>query len=771
MAPTSNTFLKRNPIMIPIVQRDYVQGAEQWKGKRDAFVSKLLVALHSGKAEPLDFIYGYRDRKGNFVPLDGQQRLTTICLLGWVLIQHELSSKKINNDYRERLIGWMDTLRLKYENRVSSDEFCARLFSEKVNYGTTPLSQRLKDCMWYAERWELDPTVNAMLSMIDAIKSKLDACNYDNVGEMTRRFFEDSPICFEEREIDSEKGADDLYIKINARGKHLTHFEDWKVTFISLLANCHSGKLYKGLTYKDYFELHIESDWCDLLWDYAFSEWDKTESDESGRKRSESYPRIDEYFMRIFHNVTDFICTLTLQGGYLDMKHEKDEETRKAIFTQIYSHGIYVRLLFELLDSAVLIRNWTDNTVSANNAVRNFFESHLYSSTDPKDFDDKKSRINIFKENSGEINLFETLISKGELAARPRLLLLGILRYLHLHNDGEGLNEFLRNWWGMILNTHRQRLKSFEVSSDIRIGEHGREMLRHLDRLLSGKHTDSEKYSEQLLPLLNHPYLLFDLRNLRGALAKRSAAEITERFREFANLHNIEKIRQLVSHGYHGTEVDKRSVTYGLTGAWDYILTEERGSIGKAMESWLTDEAPDTEARPDAVTEFVMKYARLLEQRKHEFAAFMVDGGLQLFGVPQGRSYSKTGYRLEPVAWVTAKAAGVKTDNWFRATMEAASGKMLNLNLFTTDSVHHTIEFADFGLQIESVKTGWRVELFNYDAEALPQSFAGRFGDNIEDLNDSAKQFMIEGNIVADLPGMDRVETGVKLLHAFAGVM
>ena len=73
-----------NGICIPRIQRDYAQGRPEVKSIRDDFLS----AIHGTIVNPdghlsLDFIYGTRDKRGLFIPLDGQQRLTTLsCCIG-----------------------------------------------------------------------------------------------------------------------------------------------------------------------------------------------------------------------------------------------------------------------------------------------------------------------------------------------------------------------------------------------------------------------------------------------------------------------------------------------------------------------------------------------------------------------------------------------------------------------------------------------------------------------------------------------------------------
>ena len=79
-------FIKENNIVIPIIQRDYAQGREGKEDLRKRFLGSLRNALSNSKELVLDFIYGMQHKRGAqylLVPLDGQQRLTTLWLLHW----------------------------------------------------------------------------------------------------------------------------------------------------------------------------------------------------------------------------------------------------------------------------------------------------------------------------------------------------------------------------------------------------------------------------------------------------------------------------------------------------------------------------------------------------------------------------------------------------------------------------------------------------------------------------------------------------------------
>ena len=76
-------FIKKYNIKIPIIQRDYVQGKDEYI--RENFVEDIFDSLQTSEKLNLEFIYGstYKDDNNNeiFEPIDGQQRLTTLYLV------------------------------------------------------------------------------------------------------------------------------------------------------------------------------------------------------------------------------------------------------------------------------------------------------------------------------------------------------------------------------------------------------------------------------------------------------------------------------------------------------------------------------------------------------------------------------------------------------------------------------------------------------------------------------------------------------------------
>jgi predicted membrane GTPase involved in stress response len=113
-------LLDKYYIVIPLVQRDYAQGREvgQVPQIRKRFIRAIFNALNSKNGQlELDFIYGSVKNGEYFMPLDGQQRLTTLFLLYWYV-----AVKEGHIDDNKSILA-----KFSYETRHSSTVFCEKL--------------------------------------------------------------------------------------------------------------------------------------------------------------------------------------------------------------------------------------------------------------------------------------------------------------------------------------------------------------------------------------------------------------------------------------------------------------------------------------------------------------------------------------------------------------------------------------------------------------------------------------------------------------------
>lgn len=91
---TLNELLDNYHVLVPQIQRDYAQGRDTEFDLRKGFVNQIKRSLQSDSLPlNLDFVYGYTENTGNgmqaFIPLDGQQRLTTLWLIHWFVAPRE----------------------------------------------------------------------------------------------------------------------------------------------------------------------------------------------------------------------------------------------------------------------------------------------------------------------------------------------------------------------------------------------------------------------------------------------------------------------------------------------------------------------------------------------------------------------------------------------------------------------------------------------------------------------------------------------------------
>lgn len=232
-------------IEIPLIQRDFAQGRTDDAATRirAAFLDALHEAAVGGEPAGLDFVYG-EVTEGVLRPLDGQQRLTTLFLLHWYV-----SGRTANLDAEA---GWAQ---FTYATRPGARRFCQNLVQHELPADVTP-SNWICDQPWYQYVWQHDPTVQSMLVMLDSIHDRFRLEDLDAVW--ARLVDPDAPaISFHLLAIDDMGSAEDLYIKMNSRGKPLTEFETFKAQLIKAL---------DGSERVDQLATQLDGRWADVMW-------------------------------------------------------------------------------------------------------------------------------------------------------------------------------------------------------------------------------------------------------------------------------------------------------------------------------------------------------------------------------------------------------------------------------------------------------------------------------------------------------------------------
>lgn len=345
MSYTLKYLLETYKVMIPQIQRDYAQGRESELELRKGFVSKIKQTLSENEEKlNLDFIYGYTEKVGGneevFVPLDGQQRLTTLWLAHWLL------APRIDDELDQEVKKYLS--KFTYETRISSKRFCYALINKtlKINENFT-LSQSIADAPWFMASWSDDPTVKAMLNMLDTLHEE-----FTNTSFAWESLTENDKITFDFIDIKSEefKLTDELYIKMNSRGKPLTPFENFKAQFAGLLASKQTDyenetREYENtqISYQQYFAFKIDAIWMDLFWNY----------------RNKAINKIDVSIYRFINFVAEFLF-FRENPDALSADAKNDFE----FLNNVFSKKENIDFLFDSLDF-----------LSSLNDVESFFEA------------------------------------------------------------------------------------------------------------------------------------------------------------------------------------------------------------------------------------------------------------------------------------------------------------------------------------------------------------------------------------------------------------
>lgn len=269
------TSFSNQKILIPTLQRDYVQGASE-----DVIVP-FLDCLLSNENVDLNYIYGYNE-DGAFVPIDGQQRLITL----WLLHLYVWSSLKSEPF----------TTQLSFQTREFANGFCQRLCknihsiilslkkessqAEETEKGAQSLDEAIADSNWFISSWKKNSTINNMLHALRFIHRKV--CNSDINEIYSRLFTSPSAISFAFLNMTEENGLDDdIYIKMNGRGRPLSAFENLKSWIDNKI---------EPLSFSEKWKAYMDNRWANFFW--------------KNRNKGQEHPEeIDDEQLHLFCNL------------------------------------------------------------------------------------------------------------------------------------------------------------------------------------------------------------------------------------------------------------------------------------------------------------------------------------------------------------------------------------------------------------------------------------------------------------------------------------
>lgn len=244
-------------IVIPKIQRDYAQGRKDPAGSnlceevRNNFVDSIKNALTTDSQLVLDYVYGSRDDANFFYPIDGQQRLTTLFLLHWYVAMKEEKVTEIKSELSK----------FTYEIRDTAKEFCMSLLDISFNVATvSSVKTEIANSAKYYTAYNEDPTVQAMLVMLEKI--------HETLREEQNLFEKLENIKFWVLSLEHFGLTDDLFVKMNARGKRLSRFD----TFKSELESALDKRIKENSTDDfliatvDRWKQNIDNEYLDAVW-------------------------------------------------------------------------------------------------------------------------------------------------------------------------------------------------------------------------------------------------------------------------------------------------------------------------------------------------------------------------------------------------------------------------------------------------------------------------------------------------------------------------
>jgi len=291
---------ERYKIKIPVIQREYAQGRDTIKARtvRRKFIESVKKVFLNDESLNMDFIFGVVEGK-EFIPIDGQQRLTFLFLLH--LYVYALKGKTDDGEFLKNF---------SYEIRSSSREFVEKLVEHikdlsgfiKQNNEKLP-SDWIKDQEWFLPGWDKDLTIKSMLTVLDEIhkefKGEIDEIEVEKLNKITFKV-----INIEEIGADEE-----LYIKMNSTGRQLTEFEILKAKFIEFLNA-------KNVSNRQDFEKKINTEWMNIFW-------------KKFKYRRGNYYEVDNTMLNFFYYMVEMLVYETFDNPKKKSQKGKREDTLK----------------------------------------------------------------------------------------------------------------------------------------------------------------------------------------------------------------------------------------------------------------------------------------------------------------------------------------------------------------------------------------------------------------------------------------------------------
>ena len=557
---------KYDKIEIPIIQRDYAQGRKKEEKVRGRFLEFLTQAFVTKTPVELDFVYGNvreEDDKSvhTFIPVDGQQRLTTLWLLHWFL--------SIKEGRLVEIVSWMR--KFSYETRPSAHIFCEKLLSESfTSEELENIDEYIKIQKWFDNEWLNDGTVSGMLQMLHDFSLQEVLLN----GTATLDALIAGLFSFYLVPLELFGLSDELYIRMNARGKVLTDFENFKSEFFKILKNYPQLEVVKD---------KIETNWVENLWPY---------------KKKGTYV-IDQCFMNYLRFITRCL-------------YFRQAKPRAESYVEDFLDMSVLRTIYSVQDNTDFLQFALDiiPVIAKHDKGNLLWESN----------------------NTSLADLLAVSLRGDNMTIDMTIILYSALIYLKQHGDIQELNSFVRIVRNLIYNTNDKSerdqpriLRSIDqfsttvnVFNTIAVEEFKLEGLResqcreeHFKALLRQHHVDVGELIEQIEDNIN---LRGNITSLLSAIYASSADDIAsfELSDENVASFDLQRLKSLYEHYEHISQDDFSSV-------WGDLLDSMLYTHYKDSSRMIYD---DNYSKNPAIIALTVAYT---DSKKKDLETFLID--------------------------------------------------------------------------------------------------------------------------------------------------
>lgn len=682
-------------IVVPIIQRDYAQGRDNQKTNliRKELLNTIKHALETKSSVDFDFVYG-NVTNGIMYPLDGQQRLTTLFLLHWFLAAKGEITERV-----ERL------KRFSYQTRVSSQRFCEKLVGFTPN-GDVAIKADIRNQPWFAATWNNDPTIIAMLNMLNAIQTMFKDSDINQCKEWFEVLTDHELIHFQFLDMEAFNLSDDLYIKMNARGKPLTDFENFKARFEKYLEGTGRGD------YKARFTNDADDKWTEMFW-------------------IEMSNKMDLGFMRYF----DFIAEVGFHLFNLD--NEKLRDNDDELKFKVFKNNEILNLLFDSLDA------WSE-VESKNDYFSNYFTNSQY----------EAGKVKLYEQN---VNLFERCLQGVNFDAKDKLMFYAVVLRLISKQDKTAELRLIRN---LLINS------PYEIRADnmhnlfcsIRSIMGGNIDYTELKSTFSGPQIDDEKVKAEFIQshqdFAEELYHFEDHYILKGRM---SAIELDpqtlKQYREtFAQLFDSNVNRNTISRAMlcfgdysQGSDIGNRWRFANGDSSWHSIFTSADVSKVKSSLKLLL-EAMNNRNIDEIIANKISEYttANNLPWEYYFIKYPEMNSGSgnyvwdSAFNIYMLNTTRLSGYWKDPYLWTVYSK--------FTEDEKKLITDVVNIG-------YEKKPMNVLGIGMAMCKEGWIVQLSPSADENTQSQY-----DNI------CKKYQISNNILIVADGDDRIEIGLKLI-------